>query len=119
MGIKEILMGLFCPRSGKDGIWDFLGKRTAAKYRVELEKERDEGTQRAIELLKPGMVLREGGPDWTREISMSGTFPSGMLFTTVTPSFTTVTPPSTVPSLAPSELEPPPPLAPGQADESY
>ena len=111
-------MGLFCPRSGKDGIWDFLGKRTAAKHRVELEKERNEGTQRAIQLLTPGMVLREGGPDWTREISMQGTLPSGMLFTTVRPPFTTVTPPSTVPPLASSELESPPQLAPGQADES-
>ena len=68
-------MGLFCPRSDKDGIWDFLGKRTAAKYRVELEKERNEGTQRAIQLLTPGMVLREGGPDWTREIQHAGHAP--------------------------------------------
>lgn len=112
-------MGLFCPRSDKDGIWDFLGKRNAAKYGVELEKERNEGTQRAIQMLQPGMVLREGGPDWSREISMPGRLPSGMLFTTVTPSFTTVTPPSAVPPLASPELESPPQPAPGQADESY
>jgi hypothetical protein len=117
MGIKGILMGLFHLNSGKDGIWDFLGKRSADKFRVELEKERDEGTQRAIQLLRPGMVLREGGPDWFREISMPGTLPAGMLFTTAMPSFATFAPPSTTPPLAPCEPESPPPLGPGSAGD--
>jgi len=66
MGIVEILVGLFRGRTGKDGIWDFLGKRSADKRLVELEKVRNDGTQKLIPLLEPGMVLIEGGPDWFR-----------------------------------------------------
>jgi hypothetical protein len=68
MGIKEILMGLFGGKSGRDGMWDFLSKRAAGKSRVELEEVRNKGTNEAIRALRSGGVLREGGPDWSREI---------------------------------------------------
>jgi hypothetical protein len=81
----ETLAGLFRRRPGKDGIWDFLGKRSADKCRLELEKARNDGTQKLIPLLKPGMVLIEGGPDWFREIRNSNEIPSSMLLTGLTP----------------------------------
>jgi hypothetical protein len=58
-------------------MWDFLGKRSEAKRRVELEQERNKGTLEAIQSLKPGMVLIEGGPDWFREIRASEAVPPG------------------------------------------
>jgi hypothetical protein len=67
VGIIEILASLFRGKPGKNGMWDFLGKRSADKSRVELEKARNEGTQKLIPLLKPGMVLIEDGPDWFAE----------------------------------------------------
>jgi hypothetical protein len=99
MGIKEILVGLFFRgKSDKDGIWDFLGKRSADKCRVDLEKARNEGTQKLIPLLGPGVVLVEGGPDWFREIHMPEVLPAGVLFSAV-PS------PPTIPPLSADELE--------------
>jgi hypothetical protein len=115
MGIKDILVGLFRGKSGKDGIWDFLGKRAAGKSRVELELIRNEGTQKLIPLLKPGMVVIERGRDWTREIRMPDAVQSGMRITAVTP-------PSVITSLTPAELELPSPVPelepPSQAQES-
>jgi hypothetical protein len=99
MVIKEILLGLFRGKSGKDGIWDFLGKRSADKRQVEIEKIRSDGTQKLIPLLQPGMVLSEGGPDWFREIRTPEALPPGMLLTTVTY-------PADTPSLPADELEP-------------
>jgi hypothetical protein len=65
--ITKILMGLFLRgKTGKDGIWDYLGKRSADRSRVELEKARNDGTQKLLPLLEPGTVLTEGGPDWKR-----------------------------------------------------
>jgi hypothetical protein len=84
MGIVEILAGLFRGRSGKDGIWDFLGKRSADKNRVELQRAHNDGTRELIPLLKPGTVVIEGGPDWFREIRVPEELPPGMLLTTVT-----------------------------------
>ena len=109
MGIMEILAGLFRRKSGKDGIWDYLGKRSADKSRVELEKARNDGTQKLIPLLKPGTVLIEGGPDWFREIRSPDELPSGMLLTSITSP--PIVPP--LPVVAPesasrSELEPAP-----------
>ena len=75
MGIIEVLAGLFRGKPGKDGMWDFLGKRSADKNRVELEKARNDGTQKLVPLLKPGMVLTEGGSDWFREIRMPEALP--------------------------------------------
>ncbi len=76
MGIIEVLAGLFRRQPGKDGMWDFLGKRSADKSRVELEKTRNDGTRELIPLLKPGMVLIEGGPEWFREIRMPEALPT-------------------------------------------
>ena len=102
MGIKEFLVGLFLRgKPGKDGIWDYLGKRSADKSRVEQEKVHNEGTQKLIPLLKPGMVLTEGGPDWYREIRMPEALPPAMLLTTVMPQ-----PPA--PPLPADELDPAP-----------
>ena len=98
MGIVEILAGLFRGRPGKDGIWDFLGKRSADKSRVELERAHNDGTRELIPLLKPGMVLIEGGPDWFREIRVPEALPPGMLLTTVTS-------PPEIPPLPADELE--------------
>lgn len=75
MGIIEILAGLFRGKPGKDGMWDFLGKRSADKRQVELEKARSDGTQKLVHLLPPGAVLIEGGPDWFREIRMPEALP--------------------------------------------
>jgi hypothetical protein len=102
MGIKEILVGLFLRgKPGKDGIWDYLGKRSADRSRVELEKVRNDGTQKLLPLLKPGMVLTEGGPDWYREIRMPETLPPAMLLTTVMPQ-------PSAPPLPAAELDPAP-----------
>lgn len=79
MGVKEILISLFCGKSGRDGIWDFLGKRAAGKSRVELEEVRNKGTQEAIRALRPGGLLREGGPDWSREIRMPDAPPTTVI----------------------------------------
>jgi len=121
------LVGLFLRgKPGKDGIWDYLGKRSADKSRVELEKVRNAGTQKLIPLLEPGMVVTEGGPDWYREIRMPEALPSAMLLTTVMSQ--PPTPPLPADELEPAtqnELEPPPRnetclgrrQAQGQADE--
>jgi hypothetical protein len=77
VAIIELLAGLFRGKPGKDGLWDFLGKRSADKSRVQLEKARNDGTQELIPLLQPGMVLTEGGPDWFREIRMPEARPPG------------------------------------------
>jgi hypothetical protein len=61
-------MNVFRARPGRDGLWDFLGKRAAARNRVKLEETRNQGTQEAIRALPPGGVLREGGANWSREI---------------------------------------------------
>src|SRR5260370_6293379 len=86
MGIKEILVGLFRGKSGKDGIWDFLGKWAAARSQVRLELAHNDGTQKLIPLLKPGMVVTERGHGWAREIRMPDAVQSGMLLTAVTAS---------------------------------
>lgn len=113
MSIKAILMALFGASTGKDGMWDFLGKRGADKSRIEREKQWHEGTLLLIKALKPGMVLRESGPDWTREIIMPGAALSGVLVTAVDP-----TPAS--PSIAPAqgERQQPPSLSAGPVDDS-
>jgi hypothetical protein len=135
MGIKEILVGLFLRgKPGKDGIWDYLGKRSADKNRVDLEKVRNDGTQKLVPLLKPGMVVTEGGPDWHREIRMPEALPSAMLLTAVMSQPPTPPLPADELDSAPqnelepatqNELEPPPRnetdtarrQAQGQADE--
>jgi hypothetical protein len=94
MGIIPILTSLFRGRPGKDGMWDFAGKRSTARARVELERVRNEGTQKLVRLLPPGAVVTEGGPDWFREIRMPETFPPG-----------TVIPWPPVPPLPADELE--------------
>jgi hypothetical protein len=77
VGIIPILTGLFRGRPGKDGIWDFAGKRSTARARVELERVRNEGTQKLVRSLPPGAVVIEGGPDWFREIRMPEALPPG------------------------------------------
>lgn len=72
MSVKAIMMSLFRGQSGRDGVWDFLGKRAEGKSRLELERARNEGTQQAIPILPHGAVLREGGQGWVREIWMPG-----------------------------------------------
>jgi hypothetical protein len=100
MGVKGILISLFRGSSGKDGIWDFLGKRAEGMARVDLEDVRNQGTREAIQLLMPGMVLRESGPDWSREISMPDAPACSALFTAASR-------PSAIVPLSPAELEPP------------
>ena len=107
MIIKGILMALFRMNPSKDGIWDYLGKRTEAKSRIELERVRNKGTLEAIQSLMPGMVLREGGSSWAREIHAPGAAPS-VLFTTSVPAL----------PIAPGELGPASQQAQGPADES-
>ena len=102
MGIMKILLGLFRSNRGKDNMWDFLGKRAAAKQRIELEELRNQGTREAMQSLKPGMVLREGGPDWFREIQVSAASPSPVMFTRAEPRMD-------LEGFAPAELEPSPP----------
>jgi hypothetical protein len=70
LGLSAILAALFRSGQGRDGLWDFLGKRAASRDRVKLEEARNRGTQEAIAALPPGAVLREGGPDWHREVSI-------------------------------------------------
>jgi hypothetical protein len=114
MGIIEILAGLFRGKPGKDGIWDYLGKRAEAKSRVELEKVRNQGSQEAIQSLTPGMVLREGGPDWFREIRAPGAAVPSEPFTTAVPA----SPMTPLPLSAPrNELEPAPQQAQGLVDD--
>lgn len=87
-----------------DDIWDYLGKRSAARNRVQLEKVRNDATQKLIPLLRPGMVLAEGGPDWHREIRVPEALPPTTHLTDVTPQ------PLPADELQPaprSELEPP------------
>jgi hypothetical protein len=103
MGILEILAGLFHRKPGRDGVWDFLSKRSADKGRVELEKTRSDATQKLIPLLRPGTVLVEGGPDWFREIRVPEAISPGRLLG--------IPPPISLPS-PPDELE----LAPRQGD---
>ena len=72
-GVAGVLVGgMVCVRYLRsaiaDDIWDYLGKRSAYKSRVQLEQARNDGIRELIPLLKPGMVLTEGGPDWHREI---------------------------------------------------
>jgi hypothetical protein len=83
MSFNAILMGLFGVRADNEGMWNFLAKRSADKHRVELERARNEGTQSAIQSLRPGMMLREGGPDWSREIIAPGGAEPGVLSTAV------------------------------------
>jgi hypothetical protein len=84
MGIVEILAGLVHGKSGRDGVWDFLGKRSADKARLELERTRNDGTQKVIPLLPPGTVLIEGGPDWFREIRIPEALPPGTPLNAIT-----------------------------------
>lgn len=88
MGIRGILMSLFRAQPGRDGMWDFLGKRAVGRAkvdrervdgqnRVELAKVQNKGTQEVIRLLQAGGgTVREKGPDWSREIRMPGQPPS-------------------------------------------
>jgi hypothetical protein len=92
MSFKAILMGLFGARADKEGLWDFLAKRSADKRRVELERTRNEGTQSAILSLRSGMMLREGGPDWSREIIAPGGAGPGVLSTAVASPLPAVSP---------------------------
>jgi hypothetical protein len=101
MGIKEILVGLFKGKSGKDGVWDFLGKWVTCRSQVKLEQVHNDGTQKLIPLLQPGMVVIERGRGWTREIRMPEALPPGVLLTPVTSL-------PTIPPLPPGELEPAP-----------
>ena len=70
MDVKAIMMSFFRGNSGRDGVWDFLSKRAEGKSRVDFEQARNEGTQEAIRILPRGVVLREGGQGWVREIWM-------------------------------------------------
>lgn len=77
MGIGGIVMSLLIRRTGRDGLWDFLGKREACRNRVKLEEARNRGTQEAIRALRrTGGVLREEGSCWSREIRLSLSPPS-------------------------------------------
>jgi len=90
MGVREILASLFRAQPGRDGMWDFLSKhavgknqveleRAAGKNRVDLEETRNRGTQMAIRALPAGGVLREGGPDWSREIRIPDQLPAAVI----------------------------------------
>ena len=92
-------MGLFRGKSGKDGIWDFLGKWVTGRSQVKLEQVHNDGTQELIPLLKPGMVVIERGRGWTREIRMPEAHQPDVLITTVTPL-------PTIPPLPADELKP-------------
>jgi hypothetical protein len=100
MGIIQILTALLHGKPGKDGMWDFAGKRSTVKARVELERVRNEGTQRLVHSLPPGAVLIEGGPGWFREIHMPETVPP------CTPFSTSAAPRPPIPPLPADELEP-------------
>ncbi|HET9970380.1 MAG TPA: hypothetical protein VFQ68_19255 [Streptosporangiaceae bacterium] len=122
MGIKEILVGLFHGRSGKDGIWDFLGKWATGRSQVKLEQVHNDGTQKLIPLLEPGTVVIERGRGWSREIRVPERSQSGVLLTAVTSLPTT--PPLPAGELGPArrnELEPgrrdePGPASPDEAE---
>jgi hypothetical protein len=105
IGIKGILVGLFGRKSGKDGVWDFLGKWVACRSQVKLEQVHNDGTQKLAELLRPGTVVIERGRGWTREIRIPDAVQSGMLIAAVTPT-------SVITPLVPVGLELPP-QAPG------
>lgn len=48
---------------GVDGIWGYLTSRTNARKAIELEKERNRGTESAIKALPLGARLLENEPD--------------------------------------------------------
>ena len=112
MGIVELLAGLFRGKPGKDGMWDFLGKRSADKSRIEMEKARNDGTRDLIPLLKPGMVLIEGGADWFREIRMPEALKPG-----IPPNAVTIRPPVPPVPKPRNELEAAPQNELGSADD--
>jgi hypothetical protein len=70
MSILGALAGIFRRGETSVGIWGFFSKLADGRARIALERARNEGTQRAIELMSPGMELREGSPNWIREIRM-------------------------------------------------
>jgi hypothetical protein len=123
MGLRWILMRLLRAQSGRDGMWDFLGKRAAARAevdrelvdgqnRVGLAEVQNKGTQEMIRLLQGGGgTVREEGPDWSREIHMPAQPPSPDV------SGATAVAPAISPSRAP-QIEPPPGQAGGTAGES-
>ena len=109
--ITKILASLFLRgKPGKDGIWDYLGKRSADRSRVDLEKARNDGTQKLIPMLKPGTVLTEGGPDWHREIRIPEALSPTILLADVIPEPPNLPLPAAELEPAPRrELEPPSP----------
>ena len=79
--ITRILSSLFLRGSrGNDGFWDYLGKRSANRSRLELEKIRNDGTQKLLPLLGPGATLIEGGADWHREIRTPAALSPAVVF---------------------------------------
>jgi hypothetical protein len=117
MGIIQILTGLLHGKSGKDGMWDFAGKRSTVRARVELERVRNEGTQKLIRSLPPGTVVIEGGPGWSREIRMPETLPPGTSLGTATPCPPIPPLPADELALPRNELEPPRQQRRGSADD--
>lgn len=122
MGLRWILASLLRPQSGRDGVWDFLGKRAAGRAevdrervdgqnRVELAEVQSKGTQEVIRLLQAGGgTVREQGPDWSREVRMPGQPPSPAVISV------TAVRPAIRPSGAP-QIEPPSGQASGTAGE--
>jgi hypothetical protein len=59
---------------GCGGLWAFLTTRARGRARVDLERERNQGTAQAIQLLPPGSELAEGDPlGWRRVIRIPDT----------------------------------------------
>jgi hypothetical protein len=53
------------------GLWSFLTARACGRARVDLERERNRGTEQVIRLLPPGAELVEGDAHgWRRAIRM-------------------------------------------------
>jgi hypothetical protein len=111
MGVKGILMSFFAKRNDKYGIWYFLARRADGESRVKLERERNKGTQEAIRSLPPGSTLREGGPDWSREISVPDVRASSTATSTATVISVTPIPPETA-GQEHAEIDPPVALQP-------
>lgn len=69
MNITGALLGVLGQQSTREGLWDFLGRRSVAANRVRLEEVRVRGAVEIINALRDtGGVFSEGGKSWSRDI---------------------------------------------------
>jgi hypothetical protein len=65
----NFLFELISRRGGRDGLWDYLGRRAAWMGQVELEKARNEGAVQIINAIQGcSVMIRRSGPYGSLEI---------------------------------------------------